>query len=270
MSPEELTVVSQWKSPPTFNKLRTTVSVNYSDKKFPALKSKNSKKSARASTKAVPDKNQQSQPLDTASHHSHNASASVGAALTRDECTSLHTHLAESIVTKMNNQMLDMIKNQAKLAAKRERTYAAREAKQDLKFDKMMQTFMQLLPSSSKQGRKQERRRKKLMPTDPPINPTTTPESDMDTSHADPQPPAPSSPVPTAPPSPTPAPTTDSTVHADSPPAHDSSLSETPQSPNSKFHNFSDAEASSLCNSADDSQSFDAPSSAHSMQESAS
>jgi hypothetical protein len=55
-SPEELTAVSQWKSPPTFNKLPTTVSANYSDKNFPVLKSKNFKKSARASTKAVPMK----------------------------------------------------------------------------------------------------------------------------------------------------------------------------------------------------------------------
>jgi hypothetical protein len=270
MSPEELTVVSQWKSPPTFNKLPTTVSVNYSDKNFPALKSKNSKKSARASTKAVPDKNQKSQPLDTASHHSHNTSASVGTALTRDECTSLYTHLTESIVTKMNNQMLDMIKNQADLAAERERAYAAREEKQDQKFDKMMQTFMQLLPSSSKQRRKQTRRRKTLMPIDQTVNPPTTPDSDMDTSHADPHPSAPSSPVATSPPRPTPAPTTDSTVYDDSPSAHDPSLSETPQSPNSHLHKISDDEASSLRNSEDDSQSFDAPSSAHSMQQSAS
>jgi hypothetical protein len=262
MSPEELTVVSQWTKPPTFNQLPKTVSVNYSnsDKNFPALKSKKSNKSARASTKAVPDKTQKSQPLDTASNHSHVTSASVGTALTRDECTSLCTQLTESIVTKMTDHMLDMIKNQSDLAAERERAYAAREAKQDKQFAKMMNTFAQLIPTPPKSTRKQTRRRKKSKSTDPKLD------SDMDTSHADAKPPASSRPAQTAPHSPPPAPPTDSTVYDDSPPAQDPCLSDT-KSYNSQLQKFSD-EASSMHTNEEDSQSFDAESSKNSMKES--
>jgi hypothetical protein len=82
-----------------------------------------------------------------------------------------------------------MIKNQSDLATERERAYAAREAKQDKQFAKMMNTFAQLIPTPPKSTRKQTRRRKKSKSTDPKLD------SGMDTSHADAKPPASSRPA---------------------------------------------------------------------------
>jgi hypothetical protein len=150
--PDDATIASKWSIPPRFTKFPTTVSVNYSDRDFPAMPKQKSRQksstrkpdssSSHTMQQPEPPSNQsehRTQPMDASSTHSNATVVSGGTAFTKDDCTSLFMALTESMVEKFekqNDQMMEII-----------RTQQIREAKQDEKIDKMMEAFMRLIPA---------------------------------------------------------------------------------------------------------------------------
>jgi hypothetical protein len=193
--PDESTIASKWSAPPQINRPPTSVSVrNYSSQDFPALPKQPHKSALRKTGGSVNSRNE-SDPhnIETTSTHSNASAVSAGTSFTRDECTSLFTTLTESIVGRFELQMATQ--NNAMIAF--QLAQAERENKQDLKFEKMMEAFMCLLPAVQKKTSKRERKAKKKapspplrerpIPSDTPTDPTNRPmeESETDAEPAD-------------------------------------------------------------------------------------